>query len=188
MAQAGRSGCFLTTICPATCRTGHRRGRGRRRRHPFRKLRAQWNGYWNDQLVIHAGGGNDTISFLGNWFSWNPPAPLIIDAGAGDDLITAWWPGNTAPALLTGGSGADEFRVGEFGELGMLTIADYTVGEDRLSLMNNGEQWIEITPEAIAAPRGVYGYYEAIDSADGLRIVGYHALTRQNPDGTVSYT
>lgn len=40
----------------------------------------------------------------------------------------------------------------------MLTIADYTVGEDRLSLMNNGEQWIEITPEAIAAPRGVYGY------------------------------
>ena len=70
----------------------------------------------------------------------------------------------------------------------MLTIADYTVGEDRLSLMNNGEQWIEITPEANAAPRGVYGYYEAIDSADGLRIVGYHALTRQNPDGTVSYT
>lgn len=70
----------------------------------------------------------------------------------------------------------------------MLTIADYTVGEDRLSLMNNGEQWIEITPEAIAAPRGVYGYYEAIDSAHGLRIVGYHALTRQNPDGTVSYT
>lgn len=149
----------------------------------FESYESHWDSLWNDQLVILAGTGNDEITFYGALFSWRPGAPLIIDAGDGDDMITAWWPGLNAPPQLTGGAGADIFRVASFDEIGALTISDYTIGEDSLMLMSNGEAWHEITPEILNLPPAEYfGQYRAFDTADGLRIDGYHSIPHW--DGT----
>ena len=138
---------------------------------------------WYDQLVILAGTGNDEITFAGALFSWQPGAPLIIDAGDGDDMITAWWPGLIAPPQLIGGAGADIFRAASFDEIGALTISDYTIGEDSLELMSSSESWHEITPDILNLPPAEYfGQYRAFDTADGLRIDGYHSIPHW--DGT----
>lgn len=126
---------------------------------------------WRDHVTLLCGDGNDTLNMDG--FDEIAPGTIItMDGGAGDDVLNHWWPDPTANLVMTGGSGADTFSAASFEPGTTLTISDFEIGRDMLTVMTRYESWETITAGMISAD----GPYRAHDTADGLRIEAYHYL------------
>lgn len=84
----------------------------------------------NIGLTVKGGSADDKITIV---------QTATVDAGAGDDTIIVTATGITNGTSLTGGAGKDVFDVkAAAGVDAIVTITDFTVGEDKLTLSTQG--------------------------------------------------
>lgn len=140
-----------------------------------------------DHIEIHGGEGNDTLMAFGaptdqritifgqdgdDFIDGIGGAGSVAHGDDGNDTLIAWaQQDGYLFDSISGGAGADEFRLVNFSGNSIGIITDFEVGVDRLMLENQFERFDEITPEMLATPGSLYS---AADTADGLLVVGHH--------------
>ena len=78
--------------------------------------------------LVGQGGDDSLFGGTGDDRLWGEAGDDLLDGGDGDDFLRGWAGDDT----LVGGSGADEFVIE--GLPGIDTIADFTIGEDKIEL------------------------------------------------------
>ena len=111
-------------------------------------------------LTVKGGSGNDTITLS---------QKATVDAGAGDDIIIS----SAAGGKFTGGEGKDVFNVKA--ALGnVVTIADFAVGTDKLTLADKGTETFISKQVDISTATNLEG---ALDLAAATNVTTDAAIT-----------
>ncbi len=137
-----------------------------------------WVAYDGTAIRVNGGDGNDTLTVLGH---------AVIDGGAGDDIITAGVGaisaltnrGNTeynsptgtdTTVRLTGGTGADTFRI--WNPVGTAIVTDFDVATDRLDLSGSTVVTLSYRPVYIGQQGGDTIFYSrANDGSTGIDVL-----------------